>query len=471
MCHIIRKIRNKKQGFFFAGKKSSNPDMGTFLGNLQTDALEGEYGTWKEKEITLSLLFTLLLTTIVFCLFVLHGASRIQDLAEGTLPILLRTAHERLSIAEKRWISLRGALRDTADLMLFFESGEGEKLVSIVYIPPETTSPLSQIGVSIPIPSTVPPSPPADPASLVAVIPAENPCPATFFLGRFLAGEAGDIVGFWTLATVPPKICLVQPGTKRSIPFVHGAAYLVPSFRRILADYLATPSVVIAFLGGACLLFALTTLAFCEFGSARGYLYQFGAISRMVEERDTYTHEHVRRVSDYATRIAKGIGLKPDVVRKIRLAAAAHDCGKVFTPTEILGKKSALTEEEMQIMRVHAADSGGLVRAITNDEELARIVRAHHERWDGTGYPDGLSGEQIPRESRILAAADVLDACLSDRPYRKGLSVSEVLAYFQKERGGHFEPHIADYVVENMDAIRHHESKEDTRQKEVPDGR
>jgi putative nucleotidyltransferase with HDIG domain len=167
-----------------------------------------------------------------------------------------------------------------------------------------------------------------------------------------------------------------------------------------------------------------------------------------IEARDPYTSGHSRRVAHASTIIAKAIGLTQPQIERVTVAALLHDVGKIdeqFAP--ILAKEGRLTPEEWVIMKKHPIRGAELVGLLSSLKDVVRPVRHHHENWDGTGYPDGLSGEQIPLASRIIMFADTLDAITTDRPYRKALGMEEARAEFIRFRGRQFDPHICDCVV------------------------
>jgi putative nucleotidyltransferase with HDIG domain len=153
-----------------------------------------------------------------------------------------------------------------------------------------------------------------------------------------------------------------------------------------------------------------------------------------LEARDPYTHGHSRRVARYATMIAKRMGLSADEVARIRLAAVLHDVGKVETPLKVLHKPGRLTDSEFAVVKEHPVTGERMV-AILEDPELSEIVRHHHERLDGTGYPDRLAGDQIPLGSRIISVADTFDAITSERPYRGARPHRQALSILRTEAG------------------------------------
>jgi HD-GYP domain-containing protein (c-di-GMP phosphodiesterase class II) len=167
-----------------------------------------------------------------------------------------------------------------------------------------------------------------------------------------------------------------------------------------------------------------------------------------IEARDAYTSGHSRRVALASEIIAKSMGLTAAEVERVTVAALLHDVGKIdekFGP--ILAKEGRLTPEEWDIMKQHPIRGSQLVGLLSSLKDIVRPVRHHHENWDGTGYPDGLRGTQIPLASRIIMFADTLDAITTDRPYRKALGIEEARAEFLRFRGKQFDPEICDRVV------------------------
>jgi putative nucleotidyltransferase with HDIG domain len=157
-------------------------------------------------------------------------------------------------------------------------------------------------------------------------------------------------------------------------------------------------------------------------------------LSRLLETRNPYTYGHCRRVARHAERIALAMRLSAAEVAEVRAAALVHDVGKLYTPVAILHKAGPLSDEEFGLVKRHSKD-GAEMLAPVRDRGLAAIVRHHHERIDGSGYPDGLKGEQIPLGARIVAVADTFDAITSHRPYRRARSQSEGLQVLSEESG------------------------------------
>jgi putative nucleotidyltransferase with HDIG domain len=158
-----------------------------------------------------------------------------------------------------------------------------------------------------------------------------------------------------------------------------------------------------------------------------------------LEGQDVYLNGHSRRVARHATMIARGMGLSSEEVARIRAAAAVHDVGKLHTPKAILNKPGRLTDAEFEVIKRHPVDGAAMVAAL-GDPELTRIVRHHHERLDGAGYPDRLRGEEIPVGARIIAVADTFDAITSARPYRDAAPHQKAIDILRKEAGTQLDP-------------------------------
>lgn len=167
-----------------------------------------------------------------------------------------------------------------------------------------------------------------------------------------------------------------------------------------------------------------------------------------IEARDPYTSGHSQRVCAYSKVIARALRLPEREIERIGRAALLHDVGKIheaFAP--ILRKTSRLSPEEHALMQTHAEKSAELVQNVSYLKDVVDTVRHHHENWDGSGYPTGLSGEGIPLGSRVIMIADTIDAMTTDRPYRKALTQSDVTAELQKLRGKQFDPWMCDVLL------------------------
>ena len=159
------------------------------------------------------------------------------------------------------------------------------------------------------------------------------------------------------------------------------------------------------------------------------------AMAIAVETRDPYTAGHQRRVADLARTIATEMGLSGNAKDGIRTAAMIHDLGKISVPSEILTKPAKLTDLEFSLIKTHAWSGYDIIKDIDFPWPVARMILEHHERIDGSGYPNGLKGEQLLLESRILAVADVVESMASHRPYRPGLGIEKALEDIEKNRG------------------------------------
>lgn len=176
-------------------------------------------------------------------------------------------------------------------------------------------------------------------------------------------------------------------------------------------------------------------------------------LAKAIELHDSSTGEHVGRMATLASFLGVHMGLGPDRVELLRAAAPMHDVGKIGTPAEILRKPGPLTDEERRVMQRHTVVGHGIFGHF--ESELSRIAATialtHHERYDGSGYPQGLAGEDIPLEGRITAVADVFDALLTDRCYRPAFSVEEAVAMMRAGRGTQFDPRVVDALLDHAE--------------------
>jgi PAS domain S-box-containing protein len=172
--------------------------------------------------------------------------------------------------------------------------------------------------------------------------------------------------------------------------------------------------------------------SFAQLRSALGATVQ--AIAVTVETRDPYTAGHQRRVADLARSIAREMNLSRDQIEGIRTAAIIHDLGKISVPAEILSKPAKLTDIEFSLIKTHPQSGYDILKDIEFPWPVARMVLEHHERMDGSGYPNGLKGDQTLLESRILSVADVVEAMASHRPYRPSLGIEAALEEIEKNR-------------------------------------
>ncbi len=177
-----------------------------------------------------------------------------------------------------------------------------------------------------------------------------------------------------------------------------------------------------------------------------------GALLVAVDARDGYTGDHSKVVTDLAYEVAKRMGLPEEEAHVVRQAALLHDIGKIAVPDQILQKSGPLDEGEWEVMRRHPEVGARMVSSIPSLAHLAPIVRADHERWDGKGYPDGLSREEIPLASRIVFACDTWHAMTSDRPYRRALGAEEGIRELRENMGKQFDPRVVLELVEVLKA-------------------
>jgi cyclic di-GMP phosphodiesterase len=176
-------------------------------------------------------------------------------------------------------------------------------------------------------------------------------------------------------------------------------------------------------------------------------------LAHAAEYRDPTTGAHINRMSRTCELLAEKVGQGRERSELIRIASPMHDIGKIGVPDEILRKSGKLTSEEMDEMRKHPTIGGEILAG--SDSELLRlgasIALSHHERWDGSGYPNGLTGQDIPIEGRIVAIADVFDALTSERPYKPAFAVDHAVAVMTEERAVHFDPELLDAFLELID--------------------
>jgi len=171
---------------------------------------------------------------------------------------------------------------------------------------------------------------------------------------------------------------------------------------------------------------------------------------RILYLRDRETEDHTQRVAEITLQIARRLGISEQELVHIRYGALLHDIGKVAVPDKILFKPGPLTEEEWQTMKRHPIVAMELLESIAYLGPALAILRSHHEKWDGSGYPDGLAGEAIPLVARIFALADVYDALTTERPYRGAWPQVDALDYILKQSGSHFDPSIAPVFIDMM---------------------
>ncbi|HLJ46422.1 MAG TPA: HD domain-containing phosphohydrolase [Bryobacteraceae bacterium] len=176
------------------------------------------------------------------------------------------------------------------------------------------------------------------------------------------------------------------------------------------------------------------------------HLRTIEALALAIEAKDHTTHDHLKRVQVYASEIAKDLNLAEAEQEALKAAALLHDIGKLAVPEHIISKPGKLTREEFEKMKIHPVVGAEILERVRFPYPVTPIVRSHHEKWDGSGYPDGLKGEQIPIGSRILSTVDCLDALASDRQYRKALPLDEAMRRVKAEAGTAFDPRVVEVL-------------------------
>jgi putative nucleotidyltransferase with HDIG domain len=183
------------------------------------------------------------------------------------------------------------------------------------------------------------------------------------------------------------------------------------------------------------------------------YTMTIEALASALEARDPDTEAHTGRIKDLSGALAEAMHVAPDLRRAIRLGALLHDVGKIGIPDSILLKPGPLSNEEWEVMRNHPSIGVRMLREVEFLKPALPIIRHHHERWDGTGYPDGLRGEEIPLGARIVAVCDAFDAMTSDRPYRKAVSASEACKRLVDGSAEQWDPECALLLVDVLKSL------------------
>jgi HD-GYP domain-containing protein (c-di-GMP phosphodiesterase class II) len=174
----------------------------------------------------------------------------------------------------------------------------------------------------------------------------------------------------------------------------------------------------------------------------------FLSLASAIDAKDTYTGDHSSKVADLAVYVARALKLPPEMVDDVRMSGRLHDLGKIGLPDAIIQKAGPLNPDELVVMRNHAERGFQILLKAPLSDRVKLAVRHSHERWDGNGYPEGLSGENIPLMSRIVAVVDAFEAMTSDRPYRKGMPVQVALERLERDAGSHFDPRITKIFVQ-----------------------
>ena len=185
----------------------------------------------------------------------------------------------------------------------------------------------------------------------------------------------------------------------------------------------------------------------------RSFVSTVEALANALEANDEYTSTHARWITDLALRVGGEIGLDDRTLKRLELGALLHDIGKIGIPSEILSKPGRLTADERAIMETHPELGERIIAPIDRLQEVGAIVRHCHERWDGAGYPDGLEGEDVPLESRIIFVCDAYHAMTTDRPYRKRLSHPEAVRRLREGAGSQFDADVVEIAVAVIERV------------------
>jgi len=180
------------------------------------------------------------------------------------------------------------------------------------------------------------------------------------------------------------------------------------------------------------------------------HLRTIEGLAMAVEAKDQNTHKHLLRVRVYVAELAKRMGLDENIQQALLIASYLHDIGKLAVPEYIINKPGKLTFEEFEKMKIHTVVGADILERVRFPYPVVPIVRSHHESWDGSGYPDGLKGEEIPIGARLLTAVDCFDALASERPYRKALPLDEAMAFLKSRAGTQFDPQIVELLGQHF---------------------
>ncbi|MDI6617396.1 MAG: HD-GYP domain-containing protein [Clostridiales bacterium] len=180
----------------------------------------------------------------------------------------------------------------------------------------------------------------------------------------------------------------------------------------------------------------------------KAYVDTVKALSLAIEAKDKYTEGHSMRVFEYAEKIARNMKYSEEHIENLRIASLLHDIGKIGIPEAILNKPGRLSEDEYAVIKQHPVIGANIIKDVDALKKSPKIVRWHHERYDGKGYPDGIGGDDIPLDAYIISIADAFDAMRSDRPYRRAMTKSQAVNIIKDERGKQFHPKVADVFLD-----------------------
>jgi HD-GYP domain-containing protein (c-di-GMP phosphodiesterase class II) len=171
-------------------------------------------------------------------------------------------------------------------------------------------------------------------------------------------------------------------------------------------------------------------------------------LAAAIDAKDPYTRGHSERVGRYSVAIGKNLGLPEKEMRNLRVSALLHDVGKIGIDDRILRKPGALSEDEFEVMKQHPAKGAAIMSGVAQLIDIIPGMKYHHEKWSGGGYPDGLEGEQIPMQARIVAIADTFDAMTTNRPYQKAMELNYVVEKIRSFAGTRFDPRVVEAFVQ-----------------------
>jgi putative two-component system response regulator len=180
------------------------------------------------------------------------------------------------------------------------------------------------------------------------------------------------------------------------------------------------------------------------FDTRQAHLQTITLLANVIEARDPYTRGHVERVQKLALELGRVLRWSPGDLATLEYGALLHDIGKVTVPEVILNKPTGLTPEEFAVIRQHTVAGANIIDGVSHLREARTYILYHHEKWDGTGYPEGLHGMDIPREGRLLSIVDVYDALVTERPYHKEMEPMEVINFLRCGAGTHFDPEMVE---------------------------
>jgi HD-GYP domain-containing protein (c-di-GMP phosphodiesterase class II) len=192
----------------------------------------------------------------------------------------------------------------------------------------------------------------------------------------------------------------------------------------------------------------------------RSAVEAFEKLMSALRFRDEYTATHSERVARLAVKIARKLGLPEETIERIQAAARIHDIGKVAIPDKVLLKEEGLSDQDWELIKQHPLIGADLISGLEVYKDCVDIVKYEHERWNGSGYPEGLKGEQIPLGARIVAVADVYDALRSDRPYRRAMTLEEAIGELKRMRGKELDPKLVDILLEILEEEKSEEREE-----------